>query len=326
MEPKVSICVPVYKAEDYIERCSRSIFEQTLQDIEIIFINDCSPDRSWAILKSIIEEYPHRKSQIKLIENPENVGPGVSRQKCAKVANGAFIYFADSDDWLEPSMLERMYEVATKNKADIVGCQVNIIPRSGKPFRSNYRTDLSKEEWISNMILMPDLSISIALWTRMIRRNIYERTIVGEDTIKDLVRFEDFLNVVKCHYYSNKIVWIEDPLYNHDWSNLGSVTKKKDKRAFDSYIRQAYALEIFFHEKDVNLYDSEISIFKTRAKNQYITNVDFFDPSKWRDLWPELNKNKNVSRKQRIMMWLASHKFDSLLYVLVKLYHKRRGI
>ena len=69
---KVSVIIPIYKVEAYIERCARSLFEQTLKDIEYIFVNDCTPDRSVEVLKNVIEEYPDRKSQIRILHHKDN--------------------------------------------------------------------------------------------------------------------------------------------------------------------------------------------------------------------------------------------------------------
>ena len=72
--PAVSVIIPGYKVERYIERCARSLFSQTLEDIEYIFVNDCSPDRSVEILEKVLEDFPQRKTQVKIISNPENRG------------------------------------------------------------------------------------------------------------------------------------------------------------------------------------------------------------------------------------------------------------
>lgn len=152
MIPKVSVCVPVFKVERYIERCVVSICNQTLDELEIIFINDQSPDKSWKILKETIAQYPQRLANIILLENASNLGPAISRQRCAQVATGEYIYFADSDDWLDKDMLATMYNIAVEKKADIVGTDIFVIPPSGTPFTRTYRTFASKNEWISNMI------------------------------------------------------------------------------------------------------------------------------------------------------------------------------
>ena len=77
--PKVSVVIPVYGVEKYIERCARSLFEQTLDDIEYIFVNDCTKDRSIDILNEVINDYPARKQQVRIVHHEENKGSALAR-------------------------------------------------------------------------------------------------------------------------------------------------------------------------------------------------------------------------------------------------------
>lgn len=88
---KVSVIVPVYKVEKYIERCARSLFNQTLDDIEYIFVDDCSPDRSIEILNQVIGDYPRRKDQVQIIHHASNQGLALARQTGLKAATGEYI-------------------------------------------------------------------------------------------------------------------------------------------------------------------------------------------------------------------------------------------
>ena len=105
---KLSIIVPMYNTEKYIERCARSLFEQTLTGIEFIFVNDCSPDRSLLILKRIIDEYVDRSLVIRIIEHEKNMGLAVARTTGLNQAKGEYIIHCDSDDWIETDMYEVM--------------------------------------------------------------------------------------------------------------------------------------------------------------------------------------------------------------------------
>ena len=107
--PKVSVIVLIYKVEKYIERCARSLFCQTMQDIEYVFVNDCTPDCSIQILQSVIDEYPQRKSDIKIISHEKNMGSGVARNTGLEVADGEYIIYCDGDDWVDPDMYEKLY-------------------------------------------------------------------------------------------------------------------------------------------------------------------------------------------------------------------------
>ena len=123
MSVKVSVCIPVYGVEKYIERCARSLFEQTMQDgLELVFVNDCTPDKSIEILERVLTEYPHRRDLTKIINLPENSGVGKARRIAIENCTGEYIIHCDPDDWLELDMYEKMYNAAKENDADIVYC------------------------------------------------------------------------------------------------------------------------------------------------------------------------------------------------------------
>ena len=117
---KVSVIVPVYNVEDYIEECLESLVNQTLEDIEIIVVNDGSPDNSQKIIDKYVEKYPNKiKSFIK-----ENGGQGSARNLGIENSNGEYLSFVDSDDWLDKCALEKMYYIAKNNDSDIVICDM----------------------------------------------------------------------------------------------------------------------------------------------------------------------------------------------------------
>ena len=106
--PLISICVPVYGVEKYIERCAVSLFEQTYENIEYIFVNDQTKDKSWEILLGVIERYPMRKSQVKLSTHDKNRGLAAVRNTAANLASGRFIIWVDAEDYVETNIVQRM--------------------------------------------------------------------------------------------------------------------------------------------------------------------------------------------------------------------------
>ena len=120
--PKVSIVIPVYNVEKYIERCVRTLFAQTLDDLEYIFVDDCSPDNSIDVMLKVLEEYPVRKPQVKLIRHEINQGVSQSRQDGVEAATGEYIIHCDPDDWVELDMYEQLYTKAKETNADLVLC------------------------------------------------------------------------------------------------------------------------------------------------------------------------------------------------------------
>ena len=115
--PKVSVIIAVYGAEKYIERCARSLFEQTLNDIEYIFVDDCSPDKSIEILISVLDDYPHRKKQVRIIRNHSNLGVGGTRTVGMKAATGDYLIHCDPDEGVEHNMYELLYNKAIEDKS-----------------------------------------------------------------------------------------------------------------------------------------------------------------------------------------------------------------
>lgn len=111
---KISVIVPVYNTEDYLERCLNSLITQTIQDIEIICVNDGSSDGSLNILK----EFEHKDTRIKVVNQP-NLGVSSARNNAMKIAQGEYIGFVDSDDWVEKNFYEKLYNAAITYKCDI---------------------------------------------------------------------------------------------------------------------------------------------------------------------------------------------------------------
>lgn len=126
---KISVIVPVYNTEDYLERCLNSLITQTIQDIEIICVNDGSSDGSLNILK----EFEHKDTRIKVVNQP-NLGVSSARNNAMKIAQGEYIGFVDSDDWVEKNFYEKLYNAAITYKCDIA-CGEMLRP-TGNGYKS----------------------------------------------------------------------------------------------------------------------------------------------------------------------------------------------
>ena len=119
---KVSVIVPIYKVEPFIGRCAQSLMEQTLTDVEFIFVDDASPDSSISVLRKVIAKYSERNKHVKVLTHAENKGLPAARNTGLAVAHGEYIFHCDSDDFIELGMLEQLYRKAIETDADIVWC------------------------------------------------------------------------------------------------------------------------------------------------------------------------------------------------------------
>ena len=115
---KVSVIIPFYKVAPFIRRCAVSLLEQTLGEVEFIFVDDASPDESRSILEEEIRNHPDRNARI--LTHEVNKGLPAARNTGLAAATGDFIYHCDSDDWVEKDMLEKMYEAAGSTGADFI--------------------------------------------------------------------------------------------------------------------------------------------------------------------------------------------------------------
>ena len=142
--PKVSVIVPIYNVEDYIEQCLETLVNQTLEEIEIILVNDGSKDNSEKIAKQYKEKYPNKITYLE----KENGGLSDARNFGIPYAKGEYIAFLDSDDYVELIMYEEMYKIAKKEDSDIVECDFyweypnktkyrNYLSRKTRSFRKN---------------------------------------------------------------------------------------------------------------------------------------------------------------------------------------------
>lgn len=184
----VSILTPVYGVERYIERCAVSLFEQTYNDLEFVFVDDCSTDASISILRSVIERYPGRKAQTRIIRNDRNRGLGYSRAEAVRQATGEFIMHVDSDDRIPTDAVEQLVRRQRETEADMVdgayrressdGLSAPITPPPADDKRRLLR-----------LMLCQDLAPS-NIWARLIRRSLY--TDYGINNIEGIDYAEDY--------------------------------------------------------------------------------------------------------------------------------------
>ena len=124
---KVSILVPVYGVEKYIERCARSLFEQTYDNIEYIFVDDCTKDRSIEILQKVLEDYPNRKNQVKILHHEKNRGLSAARNTALDASTGDYLMHVDSDDYLRKDAVLLLAKKITTASSQVIIFGYSIV-------------------------------------------------------------------------------------------------------------------------------------------------------------------------------------------------------
>jgi glycosyltransferase involved in cell wall biosynthesis len=284
--PKVSVIIPVYGVEKYIERCARSLFEQTLDDIEYIFVDDCTKDQSIDILQKVLADYPSRQSQTTIVHHEINKGLPAARQTGIKVANGAYIAHCDSDDWVDKDMYRQMYDMAIEKNADLVVCDY-FVSNGTKNEKFSGCIHVEKDNFIRDCISMQS---TWAVWNKLFKKSLFVDNIaypvdnMGEDmaiTLQILLKIDN-------------IAYVSNPLYYY-FTNPKSITQAQSldslliryhqiKRNADIVVN-AYVLSNEYYN-----YDDELEVIKWNVRKQIWSLVNNYKYRKlWKNTYPELD-------------------------------------
>lgn len=280
--PKVSVIVPVYNVSQYIETCAMSLFAQTLDDMELIFINDLSPDDSVNIIMRSLRHFPQREDQVRIINMPANSGSAGARRKGIIEATGEYIIQLDGDDWVDPEYYRTLYETAVKHNADIViGDEVMEYPKS-TIFQDNSALPTSGKEI---MHIWYRHTIAMFCHNKLVRRTLY--TDNGILPWKGLNMWEDNGLFARLFYHANNVVQVHGPVYHYNRCNGGAMTSGYGIRQVNQMIAIAGNLDRFFSSKpDAKDYEKTVNAFKYLAKINLITD-SFANYRKFRSIFPE---------------------------------------
>ncbi len=204
--PLVSISVPVYNADKYLRQCLDSLVNQTLKEIEIVIVNDGSTDGS----EKICREYAEKDSRIVLICK-ENGGLATARQVALESARGYYFCACDSDDWVEPTMYERLYEKAKESNADIVMCDSWSEYPDSKKTRHSYSYRL--EDRIDLLDDALNGLFPCQVWNKMFKRELFEKYAISWESKINLG--EDFLIMLKILQHPVKLEYLSETLYHY---------------------------------------------------------------------------------------------------------------
>ena len=216
---KISLIAPIYGVELYIRKFAETFLGQTFEDVQFIFVNDGTKDRSMEILEDVIEEqFAHLRDRIVII-NKENGGLPSARKAGLDVAEGEYVLFADSDDWLELNAVERVMAVAERTEADII--YFNLVKEYGGGKQSvkqerKYSAE-NRELWVKNLFNYRSFGYTV---TKCFRRKLYtENRIV----FPKLGMHEDICLMAQIIFYAQSVAYLPEPLYHYRKDNPGAM-------------------------------------------------------------------------------------------------------
>ena len=318
---KVSIIVPVYGVEKYIDKCLDSLVKQSLKEIEVIVVNDGTKDNSQKIIDKYVKKYPDKiKSYIK-----ENGGQGSARNYGLKKASGEYIGYVDSDDFVEKDMYKKLYNKAKENNYDIVVCgNYNVSEdyqnKNIDAFINNYNTDLE------NIFFG-----KMAVWNKIYKRDIL---IKNKLEFKEKVWYEDLAFTLKAIMNSNTFAFIDEPLYDYlirEGSTMNNSNVQRNLEILDafndilSYIqhnkKEEYFSKIEFLAIDHIYISAIVRVLKAEAddkvKRETINKlIDYMNKK-----FPNYKNNKYIntlSKNRKIIYKLINIKMYGLINLIFK--------
>lgn len=212
MPYKVSVIVPVHNVASYIERCAHSLFRQTLDEIQFIFVDDHSEDDSIELLERVLDAYPQRRQQTVIMHLGEEIGIPAARKAGQDRAEGEYITQCDSDDYTEREMYETLYRTAKETDADIAECEFwqdnryfSRLRKHPKPSKDRVRDFLDGRLWPY-------------VWSRIVRADICRKV-----QFSSYNYLEDWYMSLQTIFYAQKISIVRKPLYHYCF-NPTSVT------------------------------------------------------------------------------------------------------
>ena len=323
--PFVSVLVPVYGVEKYIKRCAISLFEQTYENLEYIFVDDCTPDKSIQIIQQVLAEYPKREKQTRIIHHNKNRGIAATRNTAVKNCTGGFLTFVDSDDYLEKDAVEKLINKQKETGADIV-TGMAIIHNNGKLYEMRNDEPKERMELIKFYIQIGTYKM---LWGRLIKTSLYTDNMI--QCIDGCNWCDDIQVLSRLYYVAKSVTSINNVVYHYDFChNSESYTSllSSSQRFPQQVLQRIESFEVlrYFYkshndEEIVNCVEKNLALFlfeiapmhaKYRQKKMFSFVWKVYDLI-------DKNNKKDLQGYREKFLWLVNRR-----YYLCKLYYSAK--
>ena len=312
--PLVSVIVPVYGVEKFVEHCAVSLMEQTLDGVECIFVDDCTPDNSVDIIRDVISRYPERDARI--VSHSENRGLPTARNTGLELATGKYVFHCDGDDWIEPDMLERMYEVAESSQADIVYCDFYLSYEKSERYMTNLCFE-SGESLLRQGFLSGAMKYNV--WNKLVRRSLYTDNGI---LFPDGHSMGEDMTMIRLTACADKVKYLPEALYHYVQTNSAAFSKTQSSKHLTDIQHNVDATVSFLRERYGDRLEDDIRNFKLSIKFPFLISDKSGQYKLWKEWYPEANvnvlSNSMLPLRSRILQWMAAKN----LWLGVRIYYR----
>lgn len=280
MNPKISVIVPIYGVEKYIEKCLFSLFNNTMSsECEFILVNDCTKDKSIEIAEQVISKYPDLRQNIKIISHNVNKGLAAARNTGLFASKGEYVCTVDSDDWIDLDFFEKLYNKIVLDKSDIAVCDfVREFTDKVIRFKKNFNDDP-----LDDLVKMLTGNSIHNVFTILFKRDLFIKNNISWTDGIDVG--EDLLINIKLFICAKKVSYVEDTLYHYNFINPNSITHISDKK-INNLLLLVNEAERVLNEKHL---EKLVLMLKQNVKVTLVIHSYGADRKKYLKFWPETN-------------------------------------
>lgn len=306
----ITVIIPIYKVEAYVERCVRTLLEQDMPGVEYIFVDDCSPDNSLEKARNAAAKYLVPPEQIKFLRHDVNRGLPAARNTGMKHATGEYIFHCDSDDHLEPDALRKMYEAARHNDADIVYSDWYLTFPGSKRYMK--QPAYSNTEDALRGLLHGTMKYNV--WNKLVRRSLYTENHI---TFPEGHSMGEDMTMIMLFAKARSVAYLPIATYNYVRQNENAFTAQRTEQSYADLLFNASRV-IDYLQGTVS--EQDLACFKLNVKFPFLISGQRRDYERWNEWLPEANQFisiSQVSMRMRILQMAAAKKW----YLILKIYY-----
>lgn len=300
---KVSVIVPIFKVEQFIERCVRSLMEQTLREVEYIFVDDASPDGSIEVLHKTLADYPERAKQVRILKHEQNKGLPAARNTGLAVAEGEYIFHCDSDDYVEHEMLEEMYAKAKEQDADYLWSDFWLSFEQNERYMQVRSYDTPREA-LQGVL---EGAMKYNVWNKLVRRSLYTESGIEFPAGHSMGEDMTMIRLLAC---AKRVAYIPKAYYHYVRLNMSALTQTFSERHLID-IRHNVDQTVAFLRKVLGTgIEREVALFQLSVKLPFIISDKRTDYQRWKAWYPEANRYiweaQSLPWRTKLVQWFAA--------------------
>lgn len=316
---KVSIIVPIFKVEGFIERCARSLMEQTLGEVEFIFVDDASSDRSMEILRRTLTDYPERQEQVRILMHEQNKGLPAARNTGLEAATGEYIFHCDSDDYVEREMLEEMYNTAKEQDADYLWTDFWLSFEQNERYMQ-VRSYATPREALLGVL---EGAMKYNVWNKLVSRSLYSENNIWFPTGHSMGEDMTMIRLLAC---AKRVAYIPKAYYHYVRLNMSALTQTFSERHLIDIRHNVDETVAFLRTVLGTGIEPQLALFQLSVKLPFLISDKAADYERWRTWYPEANRAiwqaQSLPWRTKLIQWFAAKNQFWAVWLYYKIVYK----